>query len=622
MRLRALLFALTAIAGVAGGSWWLAEAATARVEREASERARSALEAAGETWTRVETDGLRVLLQGVAPDEASRFRAAELVRQVVDPRRVEDATTLAAAPPETPPFAIELLRNETEVSVIGLAPDDAGQAAIVAALAAGGLDGAVTDMLESVAQPAPDGWRPALDFGLRLLVELPRAKISIAPGTVGLQTVAESDEERVALEERLAAMRPAEVALEREIAAPRPVIAPFAVEYRLANGEGHLLRCAAETEADVARIIGAAGLAGGGPCALGLGAPTPGWAEAAAAGIGAVRALGGGRFELSDIAAVLTGPEDGASETLAAVGADLGARLPEVIALEVIAPPRMETRPDGTRGYAPRFDAILLPDGTVRLTGPVQDAMSRAAIESYAASHFGHERVMNTTVIDPTLPDGWPGRVLAGVAALTLMKEGRLEVTPESVSIEGWATDPDGAKKAEALFAERGVETVAVALRFDATAAAAEAARMAAEASGACAARVSETLAAMPIVFAPGADALAEDGAAAIGTIAAILRDCPPMAFEIGGHTDSSGAAEANDRLSEARAEAVRSRLAADPTLAHVTLAARGYGAAQPVADNATEEGRARNRRIVFTALPEPGAAALPAEDGAADGPG
>jgi OOP family OmpA-OmpF porin len=133
---------------------------------------------------------------------------------------------------------------------------------------------------------------------------------------------------------------------------------------------------------------------------------------------------------------------------------------------------------------------------------------------------------------------------------------------------------------------------------------------------------VAEVLAGTPIVFAPGAGALGEDGAAAVDAVAAVLRECPAIAFEIGGHTDSSGSADANDRLSEARAEAVRERLAADPTLSHVALAARGYGAAQPVADNATEEGRARNRRIVFTALPEPGAAALPAEDGTADGPG
>jgi len=621
MRLRAFTFALTALAGVAAGSWWLAEAAALRVEQAAAAQARSALAAAGASWAVVETDGLRVVLRGIAPDEASRFEVAELIRQIVDPRRVEDATALAARPPEAPSFAIELLRNEGEVSVIGLAPDDAGAAAIVAALGAGGLDGAVLDMLEGVAHPAPEGWQPALDFGLRLLVDLPRAKISIAPGHVAVQTVADSDADRAAIEDRLAAMRPANVTVAHEIAAPRRVIAPFAVEYRLDDGGGHLRVCAAETEAEAARIARAAGLDGDGGCALGLGAPTPEWAAAAAAGIGAVRALGGGGFAMADIGAVLTGPEGIAPATLAAVAADLEARLPEVMALEVTAPPRVETRPDGTRGYAPRFDAILLPDGSVRLTGPVQDAMSRAAIESFAAAKFGHEQVMNTTVIDPTLPDGWPGRVLAGVTALTLMKEGSLAVTPDSVALEGWTDDPDGTAKAEALFSEHGVGTAAIALRFDAIAAAAETARVAAEAASACTDRVGEALAVTAIIFAPGADTLGDEGAEAVDAVAAILRDCPSMAFEIGGHTDSSGPAEVNDRLSEARAEAVRARLAADPALAHVTLSARGYGSAYPVADNETDEGRARNRRIVFTALPEPGPASLSARDGAVDGP-
>jgi OmpA-OmpF porin, OOP family len=610
MRLRALFFALTALAGVAAGSWWLAEAATARVEREAGARARTTLAGAGETWARIETDGLRVVIAGTAPDEASRFRATELIRQVVDPRRVEDATALAEAPPEPPAFALEILRTEREVSLIGLAPEDAGRAEIAAALAAGGLDGGVTDMLESVAQPAPEGWRPALAFGLRLLNELPRAKISIAPGRVGVQAVADSDDERRAIEDRLAAMRPMDVLLDSAIAAPRPVVAPFAVEYRLEDGAGNLLRCAAETEADIARIARAAGFDGHIECALGLGSPGPGWGEAVTAGIAAVRRLGGGTFVLADLAAELTGPAGVAADTLSAVAADLEAQLPEVFGLVVTAPLQAATRPDGTRGYVPRFDAILLEDGTVRLTGPVQDAMSRDAIQSYAAAHFGHDRVMNTTVIDPHLPDGWPGRVLAGVAALTLMKEGRLEVTPDGLAVEGWALGPDGAEKATALFAERGVEATQVALRYDLAAAEAalaaeisEATDRAAEAAAACAARVQEALDAAPIVFAPGAGTLGEDGIAAVAALVPILRDCPVMAFEIGGHTDSSGAAEVNQRLSEERAEAVRTALAANEDLGQLAFRARGYGAEVPIADNATADGRARNRRIVLTPL-------------------
>ena len=69
--------------------------------------------------------------------------------------------------------------------------------------------------------------------------------------------------------------------------------------------------------------------------------------------------------------------------------------------------------------------------------------------------------------------------------------------------------------------------------------------------------------------------------------------------LEIGGHTDSRGAAEMNRELSQSRADAVRDALAARGVDAEALIAV-GYGASRPIADNATDEGRAANRRITF----------------------
>ncbi|HSL21904.1 MAG TPA: OmpA family protein [Vicinamibacterales bacterium] len=67
--------------------------------------------------------------------------------------------------------------------------------------------------------------------------------------------------------------------------------------------------------------------------------------------------------------------------------------------------------------------------------------------------------------------------------------------------------------------------------------------------------------------------------------------------FEVQGHTDSVGSKASNQALSEQRAAAVAAWLAKNG-IASARLTSRGYGDAVPVADNATEEGRARNRRV------------------------
>jgi OOP family OmpA-OmpF porin len=69
------------------------------------------------------------------------------------------------------------------------------------------------------------------------------------------------------------------------------------------------------------------------------------------------------------------------------------------------------------------------------------------------------------------------------------------------------------------------------------------------------------------------------------------------------GHTDNRGAIDANLALSNQRADAVRSALVAHGVPAE-RLATQAHGDRQPVASNATEEGRFRNRRIEYTLAP------------------
>jgi outer membrane protein OmpA-like peptidoglycan-associated protein len=89
----------------------------------------------------------------------------------------------------------------------------------------------------------------------------------------------------------------------------------------------------------------------------------------------------------------------------------------------------------------------------------------------------------------------------------------------------------------------------------------------------------------------------------ALNDVASILTQYTDTRVNIAGHTDSTGNADYNQRLSERRAESVGNYLA-QSGVSRNRLRMTGYGQSQPVASNATEEGRAQNRRVEITLSP------------------
>jgi OOP family OmpA-OmpF porin len=101
------------------------------------------------------------------------------------------------------------------------------------------------------------------------------------------------------------------------------------------------------------------------------------------------------------------------------------------------------------------------------------------------------------------------------------------------------------------------------------------------------------------LTFETGSATLRPESRDQLQNVASILKAYPNVHVKIGGYTDNTGDAAANMRLSQDRADAVRRELEVlgiPPT----RLAAEGYGSQHPVADNSTDAGRAKNRRIAL----------------------
>jgi outer membrane protein OmpA-like peptidoglycan-associated protein len=88
-----------------------------------------------------------------------------------------------------------------------------------------------------------------------------------------------------------------------------------------------------------------------------------------------------------------------------------------------------------------------------------------------------------------------------------------------------------------------------------------------------------------------------------IAQIAALLKANPAWTFEVSGHTDSDGGAAYNLSLSQRRAQSVVNDLVTRYGIARSRLVAKGYGLTRPVATNATEAGKALNRRVELERL-------------------
>ncbi|SEW38984.1 OmpA-OmpF porin, OOP family [Cognatiyoonia koreensis] len=604
MRLSALFLRIGVFIIAAFVSAFAARATVAVVETRSVVSVQEDLIDAGHNWASVLGDGLQVIIEGEAPTEAARFNAITTAGKIVDASRVIDNMSVidsaGIAPPE---FAIEILRNDSGVSLIGLIPAGTDRDLLASRIASIADGQPVTDLLEVADYPVPETWPRALNYALRALDELPRSKISVTSRRVSVKAISDSADEKRRLETRLARNTPENVAIALEITAPRPVISPFLTRFTLDDEGARFITCAVDTAEAERKIVWAAtqiGFEGRTNCTQALGAPSRSWGDAVALSIEAVGKLGGGTVTVSntDIAVVaLEGTDQGTFDNV--IG-ELENNLPDVYALEAELPRAPESGDEGP----PQFTATRSPEGAVQLRGRVADELMNTTAEQFAFAKFGQRNVtMGTRVVDG-LPSGWSIRVLAGIEALSQLSNGSVTVQPDLVVIRGNTGRESASTEIASLLIDKlGTSTevdidVTYVKELDPIAGL--------PTPEECVAQITAVTEVRKITFEPGAADLAADTQGVIDDIADILKKCANLRIQIAGYTDSQGREEMNQQLSQQRAQSVLDalRVRRVPVGAFEAI---GFGEADPIADNDTEEGREANRRIEFSLIvPEP----------------
>ncbi len=559
------------------------------------------LDREGLTWAEVDTNGLQVFLIGTAPDEATRFQALSTAGRVVDAARVIDQM-LVEEPDDltSPTFSLEILRNDAGISVIGLVPASTDRAALVESFAAlVGEDGTVSDLLEAADFPAPEGWDRTLRYATGALGDLPRSQISVEADRVAIKAMTGSDEARRRLETALARRAPDGVTLALQLSAPRPVISPFALRFEMDGDGPRFDSCSADTEAARDRILQAAaqvGLEGKTSCTLGLGVPSRHWADAVELAIAKLGEIGAGSVSFSNADIVFSGTEETDEAVFDRVVGELEAGLPEVFAVNAVLP----RKPDASETGPAEFVATLSPEGEVQIRGRIGSEISRQTADSFARARFGSAAVYTAARIDQSLPSDWSVRVLAALEVLSMLSNGAVLVTEDEISVSG----NTGRQNAEAeisglLTSKLGEGTgydlaITYVKRLDPT--------LGLPSPEECEAQIVEIIGDRKIAFEPGSATLDSSGKDILDELADLLKKCGDIPLEIGGHTDSQGRESMNQELSRDRAQSVLDGLR-DRLVPVRDYTVTGYGEANPIAPNDTEEGREANRRIEFKLL-------------------
>ena len=596
MRLSAIAIVAITFVSAAAVSLVAANFSVILIEETSEIGVRQALDNAEMPWAEVEADGLQVTLEGIAPSEARRFAALSMAGTIVDAARVIDnmevEATAAIAPPR---FSAEILRNDAGISVIGLIPSKTDRDDILERFAAMSENGKVTDLIESANYPTPDGWEDALSFALNAMEQLPRSKVSVSAGRVAITAIADSAEDKAAMEKRLTRAAPPGLRLRLDIAAPRPVITPFTLRFLIDEKGAHFDACSADTE-DAKRIIlasaKAAGLEGQANCTVGMGVPSTNWATAVDESIKALNELGGGSITISNADITFIGSGGVAQGQFDRIVGELETALPEAFALYAKLPETV----DPNQG-PPEFTATLSPEGQVQLRGRLSNDNLRTVVDSYAKARFGSDKVYIATRVVDGLPNDWAARVLTGIEALSGLSNGAVSVTPTTLSVRGNTGDPNANRTIATLLATKLGEAqefeidVAYLEKLDPVAGLPTADE--------CEADINKILGSGKINFEPGSATI---DAATLGTmdkIGELLKTCGELRLEIQGHTDSQGREEMNLALSQSRAQSVLNELRARrvPTS---SFSAKGYGETRPIQDNDSEGGREANRRIEF----------------------
>lgn len=495
-------------------------------------------------------------------------------------------------PPVVNPYVWTVKRSGGEVTFSGFVPSDEVRAQIASRAKSLYVKQQLSDSTE-FASGEPDNWSKAVSVSLDQLALLNSGGAALRGRELTFTGEAPDEQTATAVRRTLKLDVPENFKIIEQIRFPRPELtAPQSGYLMGVVNSGTALDVIGMVPSEAARsaLIDAVkarfpGRPVNDKTQVVPGAPE-GWQQCVVAGLAALPKLKTGKSMLTDRRLAVSGQTDDYS-VAQSIPIDIKAAAGQTCdaTTDIVFSGQMKT--DLT------WRAARETNGMVTLSGEAPDDASRSKIVEIAQQIYAGSSVTDDMKVVGAAAEPWLSITRTGLEQLARLKRGEAALATKTLTVKG-STDSEqvvndvrSALRNGLPYGYKGVDEIAVMSVEE-------------KAADSCQSLMRQATAKGTINFERAKADLTADSTATLRELAEIANECPSFRIEIEGHTDAEGTDERNQRLSDRRAKAVADFLSRNGVESK-RLSTVGYGATRPIADNATADGRARNRRIEFT---------------------
>ncbi len=493
------------------------------------------------------------------------------------------------APPTIDPYLWSAKSNGSQVVIGGFTPSEQARSNLGAGAKRLFTKAEVTDKSE-LASGAPEGFEKATLIALSQLSLLRSGAADIKGRDFTFSGEAADEAAAAAVRKTIKSDVPQNYKITEQIRYPKPVQASAGYTISIVN-DGTAIEVSGNVPSEAARaaLVDAVKARFPGRTVTDKlqvvpGAPD-GWQQCIIAGLAPLPRLTSGKTILIDRKLSVTGETTnyGAAQAIPAeVKAAVGQTCEAVT--------QIAFKGDLTSNLTWR--AVHDDRGALTLDGEVPDDATRGRVVEIAQSLFPNARLTDQMKVVAAPAEAWLFVAERGLTQLAKLQRGETTLAGTELFVKGMASSDAVASDV------RSAVTLDLPKGFSGREAI-EVMSAEQQAASTCQDMMRDATARGVLEFARAKADLTSESTQTLRELAEIAKECPAFNIEIEGHTDAEGTDERNQRLSDRRAQAVADFLAREGVNAG-RMATVGHGASRPIADNATPEGRARNRRIEF----------------------